>query len=166
MFTARLTRRAAAGVAVTAIALAGATALPALAASTHHSAERTATATIRDGSPFSTVDRVADFYGAYIDAPFNGGDTDVAAALRAGYLTAQFQQQLAAWEADAHADGVLRAQDTPSHWSVSPEGAGAGHAFTRVTLTWGSVAHPDYTYLKVRSDLATGLISDIEPDTP
>ncbi len=162
MFTTRITRRTAVAAAavVGALTLAGATTLPALAAP--HPAVRTGATTIREGDPSSAVDRVADFYGAYIDVRPDDTGIDMYTDLRRTYLTTGLQKKLAAWEAVEHADGVLRAQDTPSHWRVTSDGAGAGHVFTTVTLTWGSVAHPDYTYLKVSSDLSTGLISDIE----
>ena len=63
---------------------------------------------VRSGSPDSAVDRVADFFGAYIDAVSDGTD-DLSTELRAHYLTGDFRQRLAAWEEANHADGVLRA---------------------------------------------------------
>ncbi|MCL7380470.1 MULTISPECIES: hypothetical protein [unclassified Streptomyces] len=117
--------------------------------------------TIRSGSPDSAVDRVADFYGAYIDAVFDGTD-DLGTELRAHYLTEDFQQRLAAWEEANHADGVLRAQDVPTRWEVRYHDNGAGHLFTTVTLTWGTGPDAGHTKLAVQSDLSTKLISDIE----
>ncbi|MFD7590981.1 hypothetical protein ACFV84_36695 [Kitasatospora sp. NPDC059811] len=119
---------------------------------------------VRDGSPDSAVDRVADFYGAYIDAVSDGTD-NLSDGLRAHYLTADFQQRLAAWEQANHADGVLRAQDVPTHWEVRYHDSGAGHLFTTVTLTWGTGPNATHTKLAVQSDLSTKLISDIE-DAP
>jgi hypothetical protein len=116
----------------------------------------------RAGDPQSTVDRVADFYGAYIDAVWDGGNDPLAKDLRTHYLAAGFRAKLARWEQSNHADGVLRAQDVPQGWKVTYDGSGAGHAFTVVRLQWGNPAHPTYTYLKVQSDLATRKISDIE----
>ncbi|MFE4539082.1 hypothetical protein ACFRKB_29140 [Streptomyces scopuliridis] len=115
----------------------------------------------RGGSPDSAVDRVADFYGAYIDAVFDGTD-DLGTELRAHYLTQDFQQRLAAWEEVNHADGVLRAQDVPTRWEVRYHDNGAGHLFTTVTLTWGTGPDAGHTVLAVQSDLSTKLISDIE----
>lgn len=117
---------------------------------------------IRGGSPDSAVDRVADFYGAYIDAVADGTD-HLPDQLRAHCLTRDLQHRLSVWEQANHADGVLRAQDVPRHWEVRYHDAGAGHVFTTVTLTWGSAHHPTYTRLAVQSDLRSKLISDIEP---
>ncbi|WP_031077532.1 hypothetical protein [Streptomyces sp. NRRL WC-3742] len=115
----------------------------------------------REGSPDSAVDRVADFYGAYIDAVSDGTD-DLGGELRAHYLTEDLRQRLAAWEEANHADGVLRAQNVPARWEVRYHDSGAGHLFTTVTLTWGAGADAGRTTLAVQSDLATKLISDIE----
>ncbi|WP_316529620.1 hypothetical protein [Kitasatospora brasiliensis] len=116
---------------------------------------------VREGGPETAVDRVADFYGAYIDAVSDATD-DLGENLRAHYLTEDLRRRLAAWEEANHADGVLRAQDVPLHWEVRYHDSGAGHLFTTVTLTWGSGAHAAHTRLAVQSDLATKLISDIE----
>ncbi|WP_435125897.1 hypothetical protein [Actinacidiphila sp. bgisy144] len=121
-----------------------------------------ATSAARSGDPQSTADRVADFYGAYIDVVWDARNDDLRNGLREHYLTTGFQKTLAAWEAAQHADGVLRAQDSPIGWQVTPDGTDAGHAFSTVRLSWGNPSHPGYTYLKVRSDLATKQISDIE----
>jgi hypothetical protein len=114
------------------------------------------------GDPQSAVDHVGDFYGAYIDAIWDGDSGSLPADLRTHYLTTGLQKRLAAWENTNHADGVLRAQDVPQGWQVTYDGSGAGHAFTTVRLQWGNPANPDYTYLKVQSDLATRKISDIQ----
>ncbi|MFD4657780.1 hypothetical protein ACFWP2_19375 [Kitasatospora sp. NPDC058444] len=116
---------------------------------------------VRGGSPDSAADRVADFYGAYIDAVSDGTD-DLSGELRAHYLTEDFRRRLAAWEEANHADGVLRAQDVPTRWEVRYHDAGAGHLFTTVTLTWGTGPDAGHTRLAVQSDLSTRLISDIE----
>ena len=122
------------------------------------------TAVVRAGSPESAVDRVADFYAAYIDALFDGTD-DLGDQLRTHHLTADLRQRLAAWEEVNHADGVLRAQDVPTRWEVRYVDSGAGHLFTTVTLTWGSGPDAGHTRLAVRSDLGTKRISDVE-DAP
>ncbi|MFJ9590883.1 hypothetical protein [Streptomyces acidicola] len=119
---------------------------------------------VRSGSPDSAVDRVADFYGAYIDAVADGTD-GLDDGLRVHYLTEDLRQRLAAWEEVNHADGVLRAQDVPTRWEVSFHDSGAGHLFTTVTLTWGTGSDAGHTRLAVQSDLSTKLISDIE-DAP
>ncbi|MFE9610983.1 hypothetical protein [Streptomyces sp. NPDC006012] len=72
---------------------------------------------VRGGSPDSAADRMADFYGAYTDAVFDGTD-DLSSQLRSHFLTKDLQQRLAAWGEINHADGVLRAQDVSTHWEV------------------------------------------------
>lgn len=117
----------------------------------------------RSGSPTSTVDRVADFYGAYIDVLFDSGRGRLANSLRGHYLTEQLRSSLARWEAAHHRDGVLRAKGVPLAWKVVYNDSGMGHCWTRVTLTWqdsGNRVH--HTQLMVQSDLATRLISGIK----
>jgi hypothetical protein len=109
----------------------------------------------------STYDRVADFYGAYIDAVYDSGHGRLANDLRIHYLTVGLRNRLVTWERVHDADGVLRAQDVPIAWRVTYDSSGAGHAFSHVKLTWGGARVPRYTYLSVQSDLATKRISDI-----
>jgi hypothetical protein len=116
----------------------------------------------RSGSNGPAYDRVADFYGAYIDAVTDQGSGRLDQQLRSFYLTKALRTRLAAWESREHADGVLRAQDVPRAWKVTPEDSGMGHTWSTVRLTWGSAAHPTYTYLEVQSDLATKKISGIK----
>ncbi|WP_053730844.1 hypothetical protein [Streptomyces sp. WM6378] len=120
---------------------------------------------VRGGSPDSAVDRVADFYGAYIDAVSDGTD-DLGSQLRSHYLTEDLRQRLAAWEEANHADGVLRAQDVATRWEVKYRDSGGGVLSCTVTLTWGTGPDAGQTQLAVRSDLSTKLISDIEDDIP
>ncbi|MEV6378462.1 hypothetical protein AB0M31_03460 [Streptomyces sp. NPDC051773] len=92
------------------------------------------------GTPGNVVTRVADFYGAYIDAKGDYADPDaaLAKALRKHYLTPDFAKRLAAWEKKNGADGVLRAQNIPARWTVTDNGS-MGHAHeVTVTLTFGS----------------------------
>ncbi|MFF0000872.1 hypothetical protein [Streptomyces avermitilis] len=92
------------------------------------------------GTPGQAVTRVADFYGAYIDAKGDYTDPDVplATALRNHYLTPDFAKRLAAWEEKNEADGVLRAQNVPAQWTATDNGTvGNGHEVI-VTLTFGS----------------------------
>ncbi|MFJ3819214.1 hypothetical protein [Streptomyces sp. NPDC090056] len=72
----------------------------------------------RTGDP---VTRVADFYGAYVDAKGDpkGPDAALAGALRAHYLAPAFAKRLKAWEKKNKVDGVLRAQNVPVDWTVS-----------------------------------------------
>lgn len=120
-----------------------------------------------EGSPSSVQDRVAAFYGAYVDALTGRRDTALANALRSHYLTKEFRDRLASWERKNNADGIFRSQNTPRAWRVTYDNSGAGHAWTSVRLTWGDDKHPTYTYLTVQSDLSTKLISDIkEAPTP
>ncbi|MGY1496499.1 hypothetical protein ACW4TU_07745 [Streptomyces sp. QTS52] len=97
------------------------------------SAPRTVT-----GSPSDSVTRIADFYGAYIDArsgPADGGK--LTAELRKYYIHPDYLKKLVAWEAKNHADGVLRAQNVPVRWTVTDNGT-ADHTEAGITLTWGS----------------------------
>ncbi|MEU6222402.1 hypothetical protein [Streptomyces sp. NPDC047042] len=92
------------------------------------------------GTPGKAVTRVADFYGAYIDAKGDYTDPDaaLATALRKHYLTPDFAKRLAAWEKKNGADGVLRAQNVPARWTVTDNGS-MGHSHeVVVTLTFGS----------------------------
>ncbi|MEV2210099.1 hypothetical protein AB0H86_01025 [Streptomyces sp. NPDC050997] len=90
------------------------------------------------GKPSDNVTRIADFYGAYIDAVTDADDDGgrLADALRQNYLSAGFQKELAAWEAKEHANGVLRAQNVPLAWKVTDNGT-ADYTEAVVTLTWG-----------------------------
>ncbi|MEU4093243.1 hypothetical protein [Streptomyces sp. NPDC026673] len=92
------------------------------------------------GTVGETVTRVADFYGAYIDAKgdYEDPDATLAANLRRHYLTPEFAQRLAAWEEDNGADGVLRAQNVPARWKVTDNGAVGNSHEVVVTLTFGS----------------------------
>jgi hypothetical protein len=168
MLNTRISRRAGLAVAaVSALALAGTVTPLAVAAGDPAPAKAAAKPAaagkvVRSGSFLSATDRVAEFYGAYIDAV--SGDTGhLSDQLRKAYLTPALRKSLLAWEAEEHADGVLRAQNIPVKWTVTTDGAGAGHVFTVVTLTWGFGPHPEVTRLAVQSDLATQLISDIKP---
>ncbi|MFD8999891.1 hypothetical protein ACFV0T_02720 [Streptomyces sp. NPDC059582] len=89
------------------------------------------------GKPSDNITRIADFYGAYIDAVTDEGGGALADALRKHYLTPAFQKELAAWEAKEHANGVLRAQNVPLAWKVTDNGT-ADHTEAVVTLTWNS----------------------------
>ncbi|MEU3354375.1 hypothetical protein [Streptomyces sp. NPDC037389] len=119
----------------------------------------------RQGGTSSVVDRVASFYGAYVDARTGTPDTTLSNALRAHYLTKEFRTRLETWERKNAADGVLRAQNTPRAWQVTYDNSGAGHTWTKVRLTWGDEKKPTYTYLSVQSDIATKAISDIKEGT-
>jgi len=127
------------------------------------------TPVVKTGSPVTTIDRVADFYGAYIDAVYDTGrGRRLATELRKFYLTAGLQRSLAAWERGNHADGVLRAQNAPTAWAVKYDSSGDGHLWSLVRLTWGTGtwgtgAERTYSYFRVQSDIHTRLISDIYP---
>lgn len=134
-------------------------AVPAAAAAAPQGAS--ASAPVRDELSAPEAQQVAHFYGAYIDAVATENGGSLATALRGFYLTPALRQELSRWEESNHADGVLRAQDVPAAFRVTAGDSGAGHTWTTVRLTWGSTAHPTYTYLTVQSDLATGKISGI-----
>ncbi|MFF7976617.1 hypothetical protein [Streptomyces sp. NPDC007905] len=92
------------------------------------------------GTSGQVVTRVADFYGAYIDAigDYTDPDATLETVLRKHYLTPDFAKRLTAWEKKHGADGVLRAQNVPRKWTVTDNGAvGNGHEVI-VTLTFGS----------------------------
>ncbi|MGH4032084.1 hypothetical protein ACQB60_24470 [Actinomycetota bacterium Odt1-20B] len=116
----------------------------------------------RSGDTHSTVDRVADFYGAYIDVVHDSGRGPLANSLRHHYLTSGLRHSLAAWEAVHHRDGMFRSKATPTTWSVAYNDSGMGHCWTRVDLSSRSPGHhARHTHLTVQSDLATGLISGV-----
>ncbi|OKI12605.1 hypothetical protein [Streptomyces sp. CB03911] len=86
------------------------------------------------GRSSDDLTRVADFYGAYIDARLDAEDGRLAAELRKFYLRADYLGELAKWEEANQADGVLRAQNVPLKWTVKENGT-AGQV--GITLTWG-----------------------------
>ncbi|MFF4252356.1 hypothetical protein ACFY1L_14220 [Streptomyces sp. NPDC001663] len=88
------------------------------------------------GKPSDNITRIADFYGAYIDAVTDEDSGNLGEALRAHYLTAGFQKELNAWEEKNHADGVLRAQNVPLAWKVTDNGSTAKYTEAVITLTW------------------------------
>ncbi|MEU6015945.1 hypothetical protein ABZ826_18355 [Streptomyces sp. NPDC047515] len=120
-----------------------------------------ASAPVRSDAGTPAYQQVAHFYGAYVDAVTAEGGGRLATALRSFYLTPHLRTQLNTWEKRNHADGVLRAQNTPLALRVTPGDSGAGHTWSKVRLTWSKGRHPRYTYLTVRSDLRTGKISGI-----
>lgn len=109
------------------------------------------------GSPEGAFTRIADFYGSYIDAVYDGGGK-TADQLRAFYLSEPLRAELEKWEEANHADGVLRAQNVPLQWKVTSTGNGMGKANATVTLTWGG---SDTTEVFVQADLATRKIVSI-----
>ncbi|MEU7168227.1 hypothetical protein AB0A70_26890 [Streptomyces morookaense] len=117
------------------------------------------------GSSASAVDRVADFYGAYIDVLNGRGRSHLADELREFYLTDDFRARLGSWEKEHGGDGVLRAQSVPTSWTVAYNDSGMGHVWTRVTLTWTGQGRSAHTVLAVQSDQSSLRISDIHGDT-
>ncbi|MEU3982125.1 hypothetical protein AB0F77_18815 [Streptomyces sp. NPDC026672] len=135
--------------------------------STAHTAPTARTAAVSgvQGDPRDITQRVADFYGAYIDSVWDNEDPAAGAnatALRSFYLSADAQRKVAAYEAQQHADGILFAQNVPVKWAVSYTGSGAGHATDRVTLTWSDGADAQVTTIDVLSDLRTRKIIDLK----
>ncbi|MFJ9037038.1 hypothetical protein ACIRF8_10695 [Streptomyces sp. NPDC102406] len=158
------TRFLAAGGVAAVLTLAAVT--PALAGPADTGKRGVAAAPTAQGDPRSTTDRVAHFYGAYIDAVWDNEDAGSAAqtkALRGFYLSAAAQKKVAAFEAREHADGILFAQNVPVKWAVTYTGSGAGHSTALVTLTWNDGKNPDTTKIKVQSDLTTRKITDLAP---
>jgi len=125
---------------VLAVGLGVSTQVPAQA-SVHAPAKASAAASQSTSGTFGqAVTRVADFYGAYIDAKgdYSDPDSTLAKALRKHYLTPDFAGRLAAWEKRNEEDGVLRAQNVPAKWTVTDNGAvGMGHEVI-FTETFGS----------------------------
>ncbi|MFB6812467.1 hypothetical protein [Streptomyces sp. NPDC056387] len=109
------------------------------------------------GGPEGAFTRITDFYGAYIDAVYDG-DGALADRLRAAYLSVPLQRELRTWEDAHHADGVLRAQNVPLRWKVTSTGNGMGKANATVTLTWGG----DTTQVLVQADLGTRRIVSVK----
>ncbi|MGW2086651.1 hypothetical protein [Streptomyces sp. NPDC001880] len=136
-------------------------AVPAIAAAPQAPRPPAAAASVRSDLGTPAYQQVAHFYGAYIDAVSAEDGGRFAAALRTFYLTPQLRFELNAWEQRNHTDGVLRAQNTPLAFRVTPGDSGAGHTWSTVRLTWSGGEHPTYSYLTVRSDLGTGKISGI-----
>ncbi|OXY91778.1 hypothetical protein [Streptomyces diastatochromogenes] len=139
---------------------------PALAGSGASHAPRAAAVSSAQGDPRNVTQHVADFYGAYIDSVWATEDPAAGAnakALRAFYLTSAAQKKVAAYEKKNHADGILFAQNVPVKWKVVYTGSGAGHATSRVTLTWGDGPGAEVTKIDVRSDLNTLKITDLKP---
>ncbi|WP_327411682.1 hypothetical protein [Streptomyces sp. NBC_01233] len=109
------------------------------------------------GSPEAAFTRIADFYGSYIDAVYDG-DGQTADRLRTFFLSEPLRAELRKWEETNHADGVLRAQNVPLQWEVASTGSGMGKTNATVTLTWGG---GDTTQVFVQADLATRKIVSI-----
>ena len=103
---------------------------------------RSSTAALQSvsGTSGQVVTRVADFYGAYIDAigDYSDPDATLKSVLRKHYLTPEFTERLTAWETENGADGVLRAQNIPGQWTVTDNGAVGNAHEVIVTLTFGS----------------------------
>ncbi|MGY0020856.1 hypothetical protein ACVHNB_17950 [Streptomyces sp. YJ-C3] len=158
------TRFIAAGGVAAVLTLAAVT--PALAGPTAATPRSAAAAQTPQGDPRSTTNRVADFYGAYIDAVWDNEDAGSAAvtkALRGFYLSDAARKKVAAYEAREHADGILFAQNVPVKWTVTYTGSGTGHSTALVTLTWNDGKNPEISKIKVQSDLATRKITDLAP---
>ncbi|MEU1465185.1 hypothetical protein ABZ467_31785 [Streptomyces sp. NPDC005727] len=138
---------------------------PALAG-TGASHARPAAVSAAQGDPRNATQRVADFYGAYIDSVWAADDPAAAAnakALRAFYLSAAAQKKAGAYEKKNHADGVLFAQNVPVRWKVDYTGSGMGHSTSRVTLTWSDGGDAQVTRIDVQSDLRTLKITALKP---
>lgn len=139
---------------------------PALAGNAVSHAPRAAAVSSAQGDPRNVTQHVADFYGAYIDSVWATEDPAAAAnakALRAFYLSAAAQKKVAAYERKDHADGILFAQNVPVKWKVTYTGSGAGHATSRVTLTWSDGSGAEVSKIDVQSDLKTLKITDLKP---
>lgn len=164
MFTHVRNRRILLTLAAAGAALSLAVVTPAVATGGGTTHARTASATAAQGDPRDVTQRVANFYGAYIDSVWDLEDPTADAnseALRAFYLSSAAREEVAAYEAKEHADGILFAQNVPVKWTVSYTGSGAGHATSRVTLTWSDGACAEVTKIDVQSDLRTRKITEL-----
>ncbi|MGY9070129.1 hypothetical protein [Streptomyces sp. CAS3] len=149
----------------TALALAAGLSLAAVTPALARPATARTTA-VAQGDARNATQHVADFYGAYIDAVWASDDKAAGAdakALRAFYLSTAAQKKVAVYETKEHADGILFAQNVPVRWQVAYTGSGAGHATSRVTLTWSDGPHAEVTRIDVQSDLHTLKITDLKP---
>lgn len=108
----------------------------------------------------AVVTEVEKFYQGYISA-LGEGDDEQAKSLRKAALTESLQNDLAEWEQQNAADGVLRTQNVPVEAEAVYDGSGTGHSWTIVTLKWDR--GPEPTKLHVQSDLETHKISGIKP---
>ncbi|MFF7355868.1 MULTISPECIES: hypothetical protein [Streptomyces] len=138
---------------------------PALAGTGASHTTRAAAVSSAQGDPRNVTQHVADFYGAYIDAVWSTDDRsagEAAKALRGFYLSAAAQRKVTAFEKREHADGILFAQNVPVKWKVTYTGSGAGHATSRVTLTWSDGPHAEVSKIDVQSDLKTLKITDLK----
>ncbi|WP_030198419.1 hypothetical protein [Streptomyces sp. NRRL S-87] len=114
------------------------------------------------GSPEGAFNRIADFYGAYIDAVYDHSDNGrLANQLRSFYLSKSLQRSLKTWEDHNHADGVLRAQNVPLKWKVTSDGNGMGKANATITLTWNR-SGSSTSKVHVQADLRTKKIVAIK----
>lgn len=139
---------------------------PALAGAGANRAARAGAVSTAQGDPRDVTRHVADFYAAYIDSARATDDPSAATgakALRGFYLSSAARAKVAAYEKRQHADGVLFAQSVPVKWKVAHTGSGAGHATSRVTLTWSDGPHARVTGIDVLSDLETLKITDLKP---
>ncbi|WP_257234391.1 hypothetical protein [Streptomyces sp. JV178] len=113
------------------------------------------------GRTGDSVTRIADFYGAYVDAKdgAENPDTKLAKALRTHYLAPAFAKRLTAWEKKNNVDGVLRAQNVPVDWTVSE---GRNSREIRVTHAFGGGETPTVTTdLVVKLEPVSGDVTDI-----
>ncbi|MFE7652596.1 hypothetical protein ACFU6M_06700 [Streptomyces bottropensis] len=86
------------------------------------------------GKSSDNVTRVADFYGAYIDAQLDADNGRLTTELREFYVRPDALRKVEKWEARNNADGILHAQNVPAKWTVK-NGATANKV--AVTLSWG-----------------------------
>jgi hypothetical protein len=117
------------------------------------------------GRTGESVTRVADFFGAYVDAKddYPGPDTALAKALRTHYLTPAFAERLKAWEKKNKVDGVLRAQNVPVDWTVTE---GRNSREIAVTHAFGGGETPSvWTRLVVKLEPVYGDVTDIRTRT-
>ena len=94
------------------------------------------------GKPSDNITRIADFYGAYIDAVTDEGSGDLRDALRSPLPHPRLPEGTERLGGEEHADGVLRAQNVPSRGRSPTTAPPPPVTEAVVTLTWSAGQPP------------------------
>ncbi|RKN41630.1 hypothetical protein [Streptomyces hoynatensis] len=156
MFESRIFKKAALVVGGAAVALPLLAAAPAVAAPSGAGAEQVAAA--RQAAPNSFV---LGFYQDYSEA-VRANDQTLAEQLLTDNLTETARDEVAAWEAENGADGVLFAQNAPEDVTILDTDGAAGTIYYTLGLEWGDGSTTPVT---VKYSNVVGLISGISNQT-
>ena len=157
MFESRILKKAALVVGGAAVALPLLATAPAVAAPSGAGAEQ-----VTSAAPQATPNSfVLDFYQEYSEA-VRENDQTLAEQLLADNLTETAREEVAAWEAENGADGVLFAQDAPDDVSILDSEGAAGTIYYTIGLEWGDGSTTPVT---VMYSNVVGLISGITNET-